>query len=186
MVVKNFLKFFCIFIIIVFFCSLGVFAQDIDEKKDVNLQERIQLIQDSQKLSAEAENDLSGQSGISLYVTNYHSGEKELNLGGKFEDTIMENWLSNDIRLGYVIEAIYLENEDINLAGFLSFKTTLVDKLFSPYIGIGAEFMGKADYQGFVGLNLTDFFFIETKFINNKDEFDSGEFYSVSGFKISF
>lgn len=186
MVVKIFLKFFCIFIIIVFFCSLGVFAQDIDEKKDVNLQERIQLIQASKGLSEEAKNSVKGQSGISLYVTNYHSGEKELNLGGKFEDTIMENWLSDNIRLGYVIEGIYLEDEDINLAGFLSFKTTLVDKLFSPYIGIGAEFMGKADYQGFVGLNLTDFFFIETKFINNKDEFDSGEFYSVSGFKISF
>ena len=90
------------------------------------------------------------------------------------------------VAVDYVIEAIYLEGEDTNLAGFLSFKASLKDKLFSPYIGAGAEIMGKADYQAFVGVNLTDNFFVETKFINDQDDTGSGDFYSAVGFKINF
>lgn len=47
--------------------------------------------------------------------------------------------------------------------------------------------MEVANYQGFVGLNLLDDnFFVETKFINVKDEWDSGDFYAVTGFTLSY
>jgi hypothetical protein len=158
------------------------FAQE--AKSDPEMEARVQLIKASQQL--EEEQEKKAASAVSLYLTTYHSGEKELNLGAKYEGKLFKNRNQSVVSVDYVIEGIYLEGEDTNLAGFLSLKASLKDKLFAPYAGAGAEFMGKADYQAFVGLNLTDNFFVETKFINDKDELDSGDFYSTVGFKINF
>jgi len=175
-------------LMLILLISVSAAAQEIDNPEaqeiDREMQDRIELIQASQSLTAQQTN--KSAAGVSLYLTTFHSGEKELNLGGKFEGDFFQNDRYQGINLAYVIEGIYLEDEDINLAGFLSIKATLNDKLFSPYFGVGAEFMGKADYQGFVGLNLNDNFFVETKFINDKDELDNGDFYSSVGFKLNF
>lgn len=151
---------------------------------DQRVEERVQLIKASQQLEEKQNKDPNA--GVSLYMTTYHSGEKELNLGAKYEGKLFKNRNQSIVSVNYVIEGIYLEGEDTNLAGFLSLQASLKDKLFAPYIGAGAEIMGKADYQAFVGLNLTDNFFVETKFINDKDELESGDFYSAVGFKINF
>lgn len=168
--------------VFIVFMSAAVLAQQ--ETNDQEVEERVKLIKASQQL--EREQNQRSAAAVSLYMTTYHSGDKELNLGAKYEGEIFKDRIQSIAAVDYVIEAIYLEGEDINLAGFLSLKASLKDKLFAPYIGAGAEIMGKADYQAFVGLNLTENFFVETKFINDKDELDSGDFYSAVGFKINF
>ena len=169
-------------VVLLVFMSASVLAQQ--ETNDQKVEERVKLIKASQQL--EQEQNKKPAAAVSLYVTTYHSGDKELNLGAKYEGELFKDRIQSMVSIDYVLEAIYLEEEDINLAGFLSLKASLKDKLFAPYIGAGAEIMGKADYQAFVGLNLTDNFFVETKFINDKDELESGDFYSAVGFKINF
>jgi hypothetical protein len=175
-------------LVFIFLFTFNISAQEIKEN-NADLNERIELIQASKKISEEKENKMAAQSGISLYVTNFHTDETEYKLGGKYEQLISESKASNSLNnlsLSYVIEGIYLEGESTSLAGFLSIKTTFNNRMFSPYLGVGAEFMGVANYQGFIGLNIIDNnFFVETKFINDKDEWDSGNFYSVVGFTIN-
>ncbi len=172
---------------LIFIFSMTTYAQETEEN-DAVLNERIELIQASKSISEERKKDAALRSGISLYVTNFHTDNTEYKLGGKYEQPLFtdrNNQGLNSIALSYVIEGIYLENESTSIAGFLSLKATLNNRMFSPYIGAGAEFMGVANYQGFVGLNIIDSnFFVETKFINDQDEWDSGNFYSVAGFKI--
>lgn len=175
-------------LILIFLFSINIYAQDTEEI-DPALNERIHLIQSSQKITNEKKEAQNPRSGISLYVTNFHTDNTEFKLGGKFEQRLFDdNYLKGlgDISLSYVIDGIYLEGESTSLAGFLSLKATLNNRSFSPYFGAGAEFMGVANYQGFVGLNINKNFFVETKFINDKDEWDEGNFYSVTGFKIDF
>ena len=173
--------------IFIFLFSVNIYAQETEEQDSV-LKERIELIQASKRMSEEKEKDAAAKGGVSLYVTNFHTDETEYKLGGKFEQPLSARKSSkslNDITLSYVIEGIYLEGESTSIAGFLSLKATLNNRRFSPYLGLGAEFMGVANYQGFVGLNIMDSnFFVETKFINDQDEWDSGNFYSVAGFRI--
>ena len=187
MIIK-FISWFIIFGLALFFIfSITTYAQE-TEVNDPVLKERIELIQASQKMSEEQKESSLSKSGISLFLTDFHTDETEYKLGGKFEQLLPADFVGkrDDISLAYVIEGIYLEGESTSLAGFLSLKATFNNRLFSPYFGLGVEFMGVADYQGFVGLNLMDNnFFIETKFINDQDEWDSGSFYSVVGFKIN-
>jgi hypothetical protein len=174
-------------LILVFLFSLSIYAQE--TAADEELEERIELILASQNMSAVKEKEKKPTGGISLYVTNYHTADTEYKLGGKYEQLLFANNSNqslNNVSFSYVVDGIYLEGESTSLALFLSLKATLNNRSFSPYLGAGAELMGVANYQGFVGLNINKNFFVETKFINDKDEWDSGEFYSATGFKIDF
>ncbi len=185
---RIFIYSFVVGLICLFFFVSLVTAEEIEIKKN-NINERIELIQASQNLSKEKIESQNPSSGISLYITDFHTDETEFKLGGKYEHLLFGDYSSkkkNQILLGYVIDGIYLEGEDKPLAGFLSLKATLNNRIFSPYVGAGAEFLGVADYQGFIGLNINKNFFVETKFINDKDDLESGSFYSVTGFKIDF
>lgn len=179
---KNLMRATFIVISIVLVFSTAVLAQTED---DSSMNERMNLIEESQQLSQE-QNEEELTSGLSLFVTSYHSGDAELNLGAKYENRLLDYREDSMIELNYVLEGIYLEGEDDNLAGFLSLKASLKDKMFAPYLGAGAEFLDKADYQAFVGLNLTNNLFVETKFIEDKERTDSDDFYSAVGFKINF
>jgi len=175
-------------LVFMFLFSNVIYAQEL-ESEDTALNERIELIQASQRISEEKKEAGITRTGISLFVTNFHTDNTEFKLGGKFEQQLFGNSSTerlNDLSWSYVIDGIYLEGETESLAGFLSLKATLNNRMFSPYFGAGAEFMGVANYQGFVGLNINKNFFVETKFINDQDEWDSGNFYSVTGFKINF
>ncbi|SIQ94242.1 hypothetical protein [Halanaerobium kushneri] len=177
--------FIAIFLILIMTSILPATVLAQQKNDDRKLEERIKLIKASQHLEQKKEKE--AVSAVSLFMTTYHSGDKELNLGAKFESELFKNKSQSMISVAYVIEGIYLAGEDTNLAGFLSLRAALKEKLFNPYIGAGAEIMGKADYQAFVGLNLTDNFFVETKFINDKNDSDNkGDFYSAVGFKMSF
>lgn len=176
---KNLFLVTSVFIILLIFYSAAVLAQS--ENEDPPLKQRMSLIEASQQLRQEQTEEPAA--GVSLFMTNYHSGDKELNLGAKYENRLLEYTDQSIIELNYVIEGIYLEGEDENLAGFLSLKASLKNRM---YIGAGPEIMDVADYQAFVGLNLTDNFFVETKFIDDKKNSDSDDFYSALGFKINF
>ena len=192
MLFKKLFNLFIVGLVLIFLFSINVYAQEVEEEAalDSALKERIELIQASKQMAEEKKEASINKSGISLYVTNFHTDETEYKLGGKFEQLISFRNINerfNNISLSYVVEGIYLEGEAEPIAGFLSLKATLQNKMFSPYFGLGAEFMGVANYQGFVGLNLLDNnFFVETKFINDKDEWDSGDFYAVTGFTLSY
>ena len=187
MLSKRYLNLTIVGLFFILLFSVNIYAQEIEDQNSIS-QERIELIKASKRMSEEEKKDSVNRSGISLYVTNYHTDETEFKLGGKFEQLLSERNPTpdlNDVSLSYVIEAIYLEGESTSLAGFLSLKATFNNRMFSPYLGLGAEFMGVANYQGFVGLNIMENnFFVETKFINDEDEWDSGNFYSVAGFTI--
>lgn len=123
-------------LILIFLFSINIYAQEIEEKDDAldpALKERIELIQGSKQMSEEKKNASINKSGISLYVTNFHTDENEYKLGGKFEQLLLFGNLAerfNNISLSYVIEGIYLEGEADPIAGFLSLKVTLNNKCF--------------------------------------------------------
>ena len=166
-------------VILQLFLVPAVMAQD-----NNSLTKRAELINASKELSLNQNQEPN--SSVSLYVTNFHAGDREFNLGAKYENKLFKNRSESSINVNYVAEAIYLEGEEDNLIGFLSLKASLKNKLFNPYFGAGAGFLANADYQAFLGLNLTDNFFVETKFINDEEKTDSGDFYSAVGFKINF
>ena len=180
-------KYFCLFIIFFVFLIINssvILAQENESKVvERNLTKRMELIQASQQFSEEITN-INRKTAVSLYACNFHTGNTQYKLGAKFEKIFYGN--KNDINLSYVIEGIYLGNEENDLAVFLSLQATLSDRMFSPYFGLGAEVMNVVDYQVFVGLNLSRYFFVETKFINEKDDLEEGDFYSAFGFKIPF
>ena len=161
-----------------------VLAQQQGNNNEEELNKRVKLLKKSQNLSREMKQ--RPQSSLSLYMTTYHSGDKELNLGVKYENVLFNNNISSMLNFNYILEGIYLEGEEENLAAFLSIKAILKNKMFKPYFGAGAEFVGEADYQAFAGLNLNKNFFVETKFINDENISGNGDFYSGVGFKINF
>lgn len=177
--------FFSIILIITLTISMSVLvlAQQQNNNQE-ELNKRLELLNESQNLSKEMKQ--RPQSSLSLYMTTYHSGDKELNLGAKYENILFDDNVSSTLNFNYVLEGIYLEGEEENLAAFLSLKAILKNKMFKPYFGAGAEFVGEADYQAFVGLNLNKNFFVETKFINDENKSENGDFYSGVGFKINF
>lgn len=185
-------RFLILFIVVGLFLSLlfsaNIYAQE-TEQNERELNERMQLIHSSQMMAKEEAEAAAARSGVSLYLSNFHTDNTEYKLGAKFEHSLDSDRFPgqfNGLDLAYVIEGIYLEGEVDSLAGFLSLKATLNDRMFAPYFGAGAEFLGVAYYQGFVGLNVNKNFFVETKFINDKGQWDEGDFYSVAGFKINF
>ena len=175
---------FIITMILTISMSALVLAQQQGNNNSAELNNRVELLKKSKNLSREMKQ--RPQTSLSLYMTTYHSGDKELNLGAKYENILFNNEISSTLNFNYVLEGIYLEGEEENLAAFLSIKASLNNKMFKPYFGAGAGFVGEADYQAFAGLNLNKNFFVETKFINDENISENGDFYSGVGFKINF
>lgn len=85
--------------------------------------------------------------------------------------------------LKLVSEAYYLREED-DFAGFISLA-------FEPhplgYFGAGAEVTGRANYQVFAGINVTENIFAEVKGINSEENgSEETEIYFGTGFMIGF
>lgn len=182
--ISNYFYILFVFFMFLIINSPLILAQENESQiVDQNLTERIELIEASQQFS-KAKTNISQTAAVSLYACNYHTNNTQYKLGAKFEKIFYGNM--NSTNLSYVIEGIYLDNEEEDVAAFLSLQTTLSNRMFSPYFGLGAEVMNVADYQIFLGLNLSQYFFVETKFINEKDDLEEGDFYSAFGFKIPF
>jgi len=168
------------------FAVAPVIADETAEPKQAE-KERLELIQASQEM-AEEEKALP-QKRFVLYAVGLDSEYEKVNLGGRFE----LNLLPTTLRIG--LEGVELERGK-PVVGFFSLMLALFHRTISPYVGIGTEIgLGvetdegnrNKRYQLFAGVEIGDNFFLEVKYVNEKD-INTGiaEIYSVAGFKISF
>ncbi|MFW6410244.1 MAG: hypothetical protein ACOCZR_04290 [Halanaerobiales bacterium] len=181
---KKYINYMIVLLVItLFFLPLSVKAE---EEVDKDLEERMELIKASKQLVKEQKAETAPSSQVALFLTDFGTGTKEVNLGLKIEKV-----LSKDITelkksdLCYVLEGIHLKGED-DTAAFFSLKNILWKETISPYYGSGLELTKRANYQLFTGVNITRHFYLETKFINTKGEFEDSEFYSAAGFQLNF
>lgn len=162
-------------VIVAVFALFAVAPVIADETaKEQAEKEQQELIQLSQEM-AEKEK-APPKKRFALYAIGIDPEYEGVNLGGRFELSLLPN-----IRLS--IEGVELEKGK-PVVGFASLMFVLNRKI-SPYIGggVGTE----ARYQLFAGVEIGDNFFLEVKYINEK-EINTGiaDVYSVVGFKISF
>ena len=154
------------------------------ETNDSDVQERMELIRASQPLEKKKNKYFSSKFG--MFLTNYGTGDNgEVNLGMRVQiNTPQNHILFNNTDWKYAIEGVYLKNED-DLAAFFSLQRLFPAIKFTPYFGFGKEITGKANYQLFTGLNFTNNFFGEIKYIN-QDDLEKSRIYSVAGYQIEF
>lgn len=149
--------------------------------------EQLELIQASKEM-AEEEIALP-QKRFVLYAVGLDPEYEKVNLGGRLE----LNLLPTTLRIG--LEVVELERGK-PVVGFFSLMLALFHRTISPYIGIGVEIGPGVEtdegnrnkrYQVFAGVEISDNFFLEVKYVNEK-EINTGtaDIYSVVGFKISF
>ena len=163
-------------IFLLFFITTDLKAQT----SDVDLKDRIELINASQRL--EEQNETPTKISYGLMLTDFGvEQEKEINFGIKFEI----DFPSSKNRWNFVLEGIYLKKER-DVAAFLSFKKSFVNVNYIPYLGAGIELTEKANYQIFSGLNIMNNFYIEGKIINEQGEFKDSDIYSALGYQINF
>jgi len=170
---KNKLIYFII-ILALFFAVNPVSAQS-------DLDNRLALIEASQQLVAENEKELKPRKhkfGVTL--SNFSSEGNLMNPGFRLENQLTGGPGS---ALKLVSEAYYLREED-DFAGFISLA-------FEPhplgYFGAGAEVTGRANYQVFAGINVTENIFAEVKGINSEENGSKEtEIYFGTGFMIGF
>lgn len=169
---KNKIKIFILAILMTVFFIIPVSSQD-------SLEARMELIEASQNLQQRREqNSASSQRfrfGVSL--SNFGSADTMVNPGLR-----LENKLTDSGRLKLISELYYLR-EDEELASFLSLA---VKPASFGYLGLGAELSGRANYQLFAGLNLTDNIFVELKGVNDDSDLEDTELYFATGFMIGF
>ncbi|TDO91274.1 hypothetical protein DFR79_10922 [Halanaerobium saccharolyticum] len=166
-----------IFIIIVSVLVLSV--NPVQAQSD--LDSRLALIEASQQLEAENAKELGPRKhkfGVTL--SNFSSEGNLLNPGFRLENQLTG---TRGRGLKLISEAYYLREED-DFAGFISLA-------FEPhplgYFGAGAEVTGRANYQVFAGVNITENIFAEVKGINPEENgSEETEIYFGTGFMIGF
>ena len=174
---------FLIILFVLIFILISSISIQAEEKGDADLAERMELIEASQRLAKEQTDD--SVLDYALFVTDF-SGKKEFNLGIKLESNFWkEARTDSKNRWKFLIEAIYLKEAE-KIAGFLSLKRRWPLKRFSPYLGLGVGVVEEAEYQLFMGMNLSNSFYIETKYISEDGDLEEGSFYSTAGYQINF
>ena len=137
--------------LLIFFYSIPISAHN-DQ-----LEERLILLSASQELAKREE--VIGENKLGVFVTDFGSNEGELSVGGSLEIALFNQQTARGIS-----EIIYLKEEEV-WAGFLSLKFLYpLEENLSFYFGAGGEVTGRAKYQLFTGLNLSEDFFIEGKY----------------------
>ena len=142
------------------------------------LENRMKLIKASQLL-AEKQNTVP-LTTVGLLLTNYGAEKnQEVCAGLKME----KGFASND-NFKFMIEGIYVKEKQV--IGFFSLKYYFYSNNFSSnYFGVGKE-LSNSMYQFFTGFDIRDNYFLETKFINNSDNFEDVHIYVSTGFKFGF
>lgn len=164
-----------LFVIINLILSISIAAAE--ESKMV---ERLKLIKSSQQLMKEDNSSLITNE-LGLFVTNFGSNDKEVNMGVK-----LEIFPFNQKIIKFVVEGIELKTEE-KLVGLLSLKAIKQSKnKFSFYLGAGSGVLGTVNYQILTGVNITENFFIEAKYINEDGTFYDSNLYGAVGFQLSF
>ncbi|MFN2341534.1 MAG: hypothetical protein ABR547_09735 [Halanaerobium sp.] len=169
---KNKLSIFILVLLISNFFAVPVMAQN-------DLESRLELIEASQQLqqNQQQEENAYQRHRFGVTLSNFGSADTMVNPGLR-----IENQLTDTGSIKAISELYYLREEE-DLAAFISLA-------FSPasfgYLGLGAELSGKADYQIFAGLNLTENIYLELKGVNEDGSFEDSELYFATGFMIGF
>jgi hypothetical protein len=169
---ENKLSLFILVILIIGLIIAPVKAQD-------SLESRLELIEASKQLqqNQQQEENAYQKHRFGVTLSNFGSADTMVNPGLRLENQLTD---TGSIKL---ISELYYLREDEDLAGFASLA-------FSPltfgYLGLGAEVSGKADYQIFAGINLTDNIYVELKGVNDDSNFEDSDLYFATGFMIGF
>lgn len=167
-------------IIIVSFISIFLLMGSLQIQAESNFLNRINLIKASQQLQEEQVSEVKTNK-LGVFVTNYGSLDGEVNPGFRM-----------DIKLpvvpkgSMVIEGIYLKAER-SAASFISLKfAPFNSENFTPYIGLGVEITGQANYQSFVGIEFVENLYLEAKYINERGDFNDSQLFMAAGYQLKF
>ncbi|MFW6001408.1 MAG: hypothetical protein ACOCQE_03460 [Halanaerobium sp.] len=156
---------------------IGLFIVPINAQ--ASLENRLELINASQQLqqNQQQEENLYHRNRFGVSLSNFGSADTMVNPGLRLENKLTDTGF---IR---VISELYYIRETEDLAAFASLA---VSPASFGYLGVGAELSGKADYQIFAGLDLTENIYLEVKGINEESSFEDVELYFATGFMIGF
>lgn len=143
------------------------------------LEERLELIEASRRLQEEQITVDAFSNQIGVVFTNFGSDSYLLNPGVRFDIHLAA---PGGRQFKLITEGLYLREPE-DFAGFISLAFHPVNRV---YFGAGGEITGLANYQAFVGIDITDNIFLELKGINTGGSFEDSDIYFSTGFKISF
>lgn len=159
----------------VLLCVSPVYASSTREQAE---KERIDLFLASQQMLKEQQ--APARRKAALFVTNYGKGV-EFNLGVRAEANVdrgSQVWL--------FAEGVYLKEEN-EVDGFVGLKLLPLRNLPRPlYIGLGIGLKEESRFQLVGGLELTDSFFVEMKYVNKEVSFSAEDVYVVVGFQLPY
>lgn len=168
--------------IILLFGLLIILLISSSASAQTNVEERLRLIEASQNLQREMEEEKTyvSHNSLAVFFTNYKISGNEVNPGLRLGIDVPGPGLS------IIFEGIYYRAKS-NGDAFIGFKFSPLEyQMFEPYIGAGVGVTGKADYQIFLGTDVSDNFFIEAKYIDEELSSDDSNVAAVAGFQIKF
>ncbi|MGM0414713.1 MAG: hypothetical protein ACQEQP_06005 [Bacillota bacterium] len=166
----------CFFVLLIIISPVTAADNEADD-----LEWRLGLIESSQKLMEEQNQDNNNYHKIGIVFTTYGE-DSAVNSGIRFSPVILS---LGERPLRFMGEVIYLSKEK-DLNAFVSLTFEAISNL---YIGGGAEVTDDIDYHGLVGLNIGDNIFLEARIYNSSDNFDNSEeidVYPFFGLQMSF
>ncbi|ADQ15224.1 hypothetical protein [Halanaerobium hydrogeniformans] len=162
-------------ILIILLISSSVSAQ-------TSMEERIRLIEASQNLQRQMEEEktYANHNSLAVFFTNYKINGNEVNPGLRLGVDVPVSGLS------IMFEGIYYRAKS-NGDAFIGVKFSPLEyQMLTPYIGAGVGVTGKANYQVFLGTDVSENFFIEAKYIDEELSSEDSNVAAVAGFQIKF
>ncbi|MFW6029084.1 MAG: hypothetical protein ACOCRO_02390 [Halanaerobiales bacterium] len=156
--------------------SIAVIPVKANEKKDDELEWRMELIKASREMMDEESEENRYHHRVATVFTTF--GEANLNTGLRVAPSI---WQDEKRSLHLMGEIYYLRKED-DFANFISF----FKRKNNRYIGGGAELTDRANYQIFAGWEVTNHLFLEIRAINTEGQLDDSDIYPVAGFQLKY
>lgn len=156
--------------------SIAVVPVKANEKKEDELEWRMELIKASREMMEEENEKNIYHHRVATVFTTF--GEANLNTGLRVAPRI---WQDKKSSLHLMGEIYYLRKEN-KFANFIS----VFDRINAFYIGGGAEITDRANYQIFTGWEVTNHLFLEIRAINTEGNIDDSEIYPVAGFQLKY
>ena len=156
--------------------SIAVIPAKANEKKEDELEWRMELIKASREMMGEESEENMYYHQVATVFTTF--GEASLNTGLRVAPYV---WKGEKSSLHLMGEIYYLRKEN-DFANFISFYE--MEDGF--YIGGGAEITDRANFQIFTGWEVTNHIFLELRAINTEGQLDDSDLYPVAGFQLKY
>jgi len=156
--------------------SIAVIPVKANEKKENELEWRMELIKASREMMEEESEKNIYHHRVATVFTTF--GEANVNTGLRVAPSV---WHTENSSLHLMGETYYLRKEH-KFANFIS----VFERINGFYIGGGAEISGRANYQIFTGWEVTDNTFLELRAINTEGNLDYSDIYPVVGFQLKY